>query len=92
MQIRFISGLTAEEENQFAQPLLRAITTILDQFALAYTLRIETSGNEVYQHSQPAQPLKPAMTDSQPVVAEPIPLQAAARLRIQQAWSARRDG
>jgi hypothetical protein len=29
MQIRFISGLTAEEENQFAPPLLRAITTIL---------------------------------------------------------------
>jgi hypothetical protein len=80
MQIRFISGLTAEEENQFAPPLLRAITTILDQFSLAYTLRIETSGNQVYQHSQPAQPLKPAA--DQPVIAEPIPLKATSRLRI----------
>jgi hypothetical protein len=53
MQIRFVSGLTAGEENQFAPALLQAITTILDQFPLAYTLRIETSGNQVFQHSQP---------------------------------------
>jgi hypothetical protein len=56
MQIRFVSALTAGDENQFAPALLRAITTLLDQFPLAYTLRIETSGNQVFQHSQPGRP------------------------------------
>jgi hypothetical protein len=54
MQIRFISGLTSDEENRLAPALLTALATLLDQFPLAYTLRIETSGNEVHQHSQPA--------------------------------------
>lgn len=54
MQIRFISGLTAEEEDDLAPTLLQSVTTLLDRFPLAYTLRIETSGNRVYQHSQPA--------------------------------------
>jgi hypothetical protein len=56
MQIRFISGLTAEEENELAPALLSAVTTLLDRFPLAYTLRIETSGNQVFQHSLPARP------------------------------------
>jgi hypothetical protein len=56
MQIRFISGLTAEEENELAPALLSAVTTLLDRFPLAYTLRIETSGNRVFQHSLPARP------------------------------------
>jgi hypothetical protein len=56
MHIRFISGLTAEEENELAPALLQAVTTILDRFPLSYTLRIETAGNEVFQHSQPARP------------------------------------
>jgi hypothetical protein len=56
MQIRFISGLTAEEENELAPALLTAVTALLDRFPLAYTLRIETSGNRVFQHSLPARP------------------------------------
>lgn len=53
MQIRFISSLTAEQENQLARTLLRAMTILLDRVPLAYTLRIETTGNQVYQHSKP---------------------------------------
>jgi hypothetical protein len=56
MHIRFISGLTAEEEDDLAPALLQSVTTLLDKFPLAYTLRIETSGNQVYQHTQPARP------------------------------------
>jgi len=56
MHIRFISGLTAEEEDELAPALLQSVTTLLDKFPLAYTLRIETSGNQVYQHTQPASP------------------------------------
>ena len=51
MEIRFISSLTAEDENVFAPALLKAIGALLDQFPIAYTLRIETTGSQVFQHS-----------------------------------------
>ncbi len=54
MQIRFISSLTPEDENLFAPAVLRAATALLDQFPIAYTLRIETAGTEVHQHSHPS--------------------------------------
>lgn len=68
MDIRFISTLTAEDENQIAPALLRAVTTLLDQFPMAYTLRIETTGNKVLQHSQPTR-------------AQALPMAEAASLR-----------
>jgi hypothetical protein len=54
MDIRFISSLTAEDENAFAPALLKAVGAILDQFPIAYTLRIETTGAQVFQHSHPS--------------------------------------
>jgi hypothetical protein len=51
MDIRFISSLTAEDENTFAPSLLKAVGAILDQFPIAYTLRIETTGAQVFQHT-----------------------------------------
>ena len=54
MNIRFVSTLTAEDENQFAPALLRAIGSLLDQLPIAYTVRIETTGAQVFQHSHPA--------------------------------------
>jgi hypothetical protein len=51
MDIRFVSSLTAEDENAFAPALLKAIGVLLDQLPLAYTLRIETTGSQVLQHS-----------------------------------------
>ncbi len=51
MEIRFISSLTAEDENLFAPALLKAIAAILDQLPIAYTLRIETTGAHTFQHS-----------------------------------------
>jgi hypothetical protein len=54
MDIRFVSTLTAEDENQFAPALLRAIGSLLDQLPIAYTVRIETTGAQVFQHSHPA--------------------------------------
>ena len=54
MEIRFISSLTAEDEASFAPALLKAMGAILDQLPLAYTLRIETSGAQVLQHSHAA--------------------------------------
>ena len=51
MEIRFISSLTAEDESLFAPALLKSIGALLDQLPIAYTLRIETSGAQVFQHS-----------------------------------------
>jgi hypothetical protein len=51
MEIRFISSLTAEDENMFAPALLKAVGTLLDQLPIAYTMRIETTGAQVFQHS-----------------------------------------
>jgi hypothetical protein len=54
MNIRFISTLTAEDENHFAPALLKAVGSLLDQLPIAYTVRIETTGAQVFQHSHPA--------------------------------------
>jgi hypothetical protein len=51
MEIRFVSSLTAEDENFFAPALLKAIGALLDQLPIAYTLRIETTGAQVFQHT-----------------------------------------
>jgi hypothetical protein len=54
MDIRFISSLTADDENAFAPALLKAVGAILDQFPIAYTIRIETTGSQVFQHTHPS--------------------------------------
>ncbi len=51
MEIRFISSLTAEDENLFAPALLKAVGALLDQLPIAYTIRIETTGSQVFQHT-----------------------------------------
>jgi hypothetical protein len=51
MDIRFVSSLTAEDENAFAPALLKAIGALLDQLPIAYTVRIETTGSQVFQHT-----------------------------------------
>jgi hypothetical protein len=51
MEIRFVSSLTAEDESLYAPALLRAVGALLDQLPIAYTLRIETSGAQVFQHT-----------------------------------------
>jgi hypothetical protein len=54
VNIRFISTLTADDENQFAPGLLKAISALLDRLPIAYTVRIETTGAQVFQHSHPS--------------------------------------
>jgi hypothetical protein len=56
MEIRFISSLTAEDEDLFAPAVLKAVSTLLDQLPIAYTLRIETTGAQVYQHTHAGTP------------------------------------
>jgi hypothetical protein len=51
MNIRFISSLTPEDEDRIAPAVLKAVGAFLDELPIAYTLRIETSGNAVFQHA-----------------------------------------
>jgi len=54
MDIRFISTLTADDEGQMAPALMHAVTALLDALPIAYTLRIETLGSQVFQHTHPS--------------------------------------
>jgi hypothetical protein len=66
MEIRFISSLTAEDENLFAPALLKAIGALLDQLPIAYTIRIETTGAQVFQHTHAGadEPSRPETFDN----------------------------
>ncbi len=60
MEIRFISSLTADDENVFAPALLKAVGALLDQLPIAYTMRVETTGAQVFQHTHAIdEPSKP---------------------------------
>ena len=64
MEIRFISTLTADDEGQMAPALMHAVTALLDALPIAYTLRIETLGSQVFQHTHPsAAPAVPLAAD-----------------------------
>jgi hypothetical protein len=54
MDIRFVSTLTAEDEESLAPGLLQAIGSILDRLPIAYTIRIETTGARIFHHTHPA--------------------------------------
>ena len=54
MDIRFISSLTAEDEEQFAPVVLKALSAVLDHLPIAYTVRIETIGARTFSHSHTA--------------------------------------
>ena len=62
MDIRFVSSLTSEDENQFAPALLKAVAALLDQLPIAYTLRIETTASQVFQHTHTVPVEEPAHT------------------------------
>jgi hypothetical protein len=58
MEIRFVSSLTAEDEVRLAEGLLTAFTSLLDQWPIAYTLRIDAGESTVLYHSHsPADPM-----------------------------------
>ncbi len=60
MEIRFVSSLTPEDENLFAPALLKAVGALLDQLPIAYTVRIETTGSQVFQHTHTAPDPEPS--------------------------------
>lgn len=54
MTVRFVSSLTPEDEARVAPMLIKLCGTVLDQFPIVYNIRIETSGDVIFQHSNTA--------------------------------------
>lgn len=79
MNIRFISSLTPEDEDRIAPAVLTAVGAFLDQLPIAYTLRIETSGNAVFQHAHAADEQEPEPAPRR--VPSPASISAALRAR-----------
>ncbi len=52
MDIHFISSLTPDDEDRLAPAILEAIKPLLELMPIAYTVRIRTSGNTLYQHTR----------------------------------------
>jgi hypothetical protein len=46
--------MTSDDEDRLAPAVLVAVSSLLDQLSLAYTLRIETTGAKVFHHAHPA--------------------------------------
>ena len=63
MDIRFVSSLTSEDEKLFAPALLKAVAALLDQLPIAYTVRIETTGADVFQHAHAVSVEEPGKSD-----------------------------
>lgn len=52
MDIHFISSLTPDDEDRLAPALLDALKPMLELMPIAYTIRIRTSSNTLYQHTR----------------------------------------
>ncbi|MGV3515943.1 hypothetical protein [Luteitalea sp.] len=52
MDIHFISSLTPDDEDRLAPALLEALKPMLGLMPIAYTIRIRTASNAVYQHTR----------------------------------------
>jgi len=68
VNIRFVSTLTPEDENQIAPALLKSVSAILDLLPISYMLRVDTVDGQSYQQTNPmpanaanSEPLGPAL-------------------------------
>lgn len=52
MDIHFISSLNPDDEDRLAPVILAALRPMLELMPIAYTVRIRTSSNNVYQHTR----------------------------------------
>jgi hypothetical protein len=52
MDIHFISSLTPDDEDRLAPAILEALKPMLGLMPIAYTIRIRTASNTVYQHTR----------------------------------------
>lgn len=77
MNIRFISSLDSEDEIRFAKAILAGLSKILDEFPIAYTIRMETAAGQVIEHHHAAS--MPA-TDASGLWTSPPPSEKSASI------------
>lgn len=51
MDIRLVSSLTPEDETRLAPALMAALTSLLDQLPIRYTVRVETTAGKAFSHN-----------------------------------------
>jgi hypothetical protein len=73
MNIRFISSLDADDEIRFATAILSALARLLDEFPIAYAVRMETSAGKVLEHHHAP---GVAARDGLPAAADGLPADA----------------
>jgi hypothetical protein len=52
MDIRFVSNMTADDEDRLAEPLLNLVCSVLDQLPIAYSVVIETVSGTTVQRGR----------------------------------------
>jgi hypothetical protein len=70
MDIRFVSTLTADDEERVAGALLGALVALLDGLPIAYALRIETTSAKVFQRTNMSN--TSADDEDEPASVEPV--------------------
>jgi hypothetical protein len=66
MKIHFISSLTVDDEGRVAAVMLDLSACLLEHFALAYSVRIETSDGQVFERKHPAPHLATGLNAAEP--------------------------
>ena len=51
VHIEFVSTLTHEDENRLAPAVMKLLSGVLDLLPIAYTIRVETTDQQVLQHA-----------------------------------------
>ena len=51
MDIRLVSSLNEDDEARLASAICNVVSCLLDQFGIAYTLRIETTEGQVFHET-----------------------------------------
>ncbi len=50
MDFRLVSSLNPDDEVRLAPALMAALTTLLDQLPIRYTVRVETTAGKIFAH------------------------------------------
>jgi hypothetical protein len=61
MHIRLVSSLTEDDESRIATAICNVVSCLLDQFGVAYTLRIETTEGQVFHETACRETRAPAI-------------------------------
>ena len=56
VNIRFISTLTAEDENQLAPGILRAVSALAGMFPIRFAVKLDTVDGQTYHAGSPLSP------------------------------------